>query len=73
IGISREGCPEADDDDTKNKIFVLSLCPKQAEEPYLQFVAHVARILSDEKNIEKIVASKNAAEIHRLFSAKTAK
>ncbi|NLF61476.1 MAG: PTS transporter subunit EIIA [Lentisphaerae bacterium] len=73
IGISREGCPQASGDDPKNRIFVLSLCPKQAEEPYLQFVAHVARILSDEKNVEKIVASKNAAEIHRLFSAKTTK
>ena len=67
IGISRKGCPQDDDPGQKNRIFVMSLCPKQAEEPYLQFVAHVAAILAEEKNISRIIACDSAVGIHRLF------
>ncbi|MFA6931265.1 MAG: cation:proton antiporter [Lentisphaeria bacterium] len=73
IGISRKGCRTSNDSGLQARIFVLSLCPKLAEEPYLQFVAHVASILTDEKNLEIVDSSKNSAEIHQLFCARKKK
>ncbi len=67
IGISPEGCLQSDGSGEKIKIFVLSLCPKFAEEPYLQFVAHVAAVLSDENNLKILSENADSAQIHKLF------
>lgn len=73
IGISRDGCDTPTGDDSKTKIFVLSLCPKFAEEPYLQFVAHVAAVLGNEENIQALSASPEVEDIRRVFLRKLKK
>ncbi|NLF92565.1 MAG: PTS transporter subunit EIIA [Oligosphaeraceae bacterium] len=70
IGISPEGCLHSDGSGAKIRIFVLSLCPKFAEEPYLQFVAHIAAVLSDENNLRILSGKADSAQIHQLFSTR---
>ena len=67
IGISRKGCRSASNPEQITRIFVLSLCPKLGEEPYLQFVAHVAAILADEEKLDVLKNTANSAEIQQLF------
>jgi mannitol/fructose-specific phosphotransferase system IIA component (Ntr-type) len=73
IGISRDGCDSPAGDGSKTKIFVLSLCPKFAEGPYLQLVAHVAAVLGNEENIQALSASPEVEDIRRVFLRKLKK
>jgi len=73
IGISRKGCDNPTDSGPKTKIFVLSLCPKFAEGPYLQFVAHIASVLGDEKNIQALSTSPEIEDIRKVFLSKLKK
>jgi Kef-type K+ transport system membrane component KefB/mannitol/fructose-specific phosphotransferase system IIA component (Ntr-type) len=73
IGISREGCDNPSEGGPKTNIFVLSLCPRFAEGPYLQLVAHVAAVLGDEKNIQALNASPEVEDIRRVFLSKLKK
>ncbi len=66
IGISRNGCEADSPDHGKSRFFVLSLCPKEADEPYLQFVAHVAAVLSKPGNLDAILNSP-PGEIRNFF------
>ena len=73
IGISRNGCDTPGDNGPKTRIFVLSLCPKFAEGPYLQFVAHVASVLGNEKNVQALSASPEIEDIRAVFLSKLKK
>ncbi|MCQ2379132.1 MAG: cation:proton antiporter [Victivallaceae bacterium] len=55
VGISRAGCEGATPDKEKIHIFVLSVCPKELDGPYLQFVAHVAGVLGKPGNVDAIL------------------
>jgi len=66
VGISRKGCRSSNHEQI-TRIFVLSLCPKLGEEPYLQFVAHVASILADEQNLKILETNANSGDIQQLF------
>ena len=66
VGISKKGCSSAGSQE-KTHIYVLSLCPKSSAQPYLQFVAHVAKILSRKENMEAILNAKTTEEIREIF------
>ncbi len=66
IGISRNGCEADSPDHSKSRFFVLSLCPKDSDEPYLQFVAHVAGVLGKPGNLDAILHS-SPHEIRNFF------
>jgi mannitol/fructose-specific phosphotransferase system IIA component (Ntr-type) len=60
VGISIDGCDGS-------HIFVLSLCPKRAERPYLQFIARIATIVAAEENRQAIMNSNSPAELREIF------
>ncbi len=60
VGISIDGC-------AGSHIFVLSLCPKRAERPYLQFIARIATIVAAEENRQAIMNSNSPAELREIF------
>ena len=67
VGISRKGCVSTLKPGEKVHIYVLSLCPKTSAQPYLQFVAHVAKILARKENVEAIMNAKTTDEIRDIF------
>ena len=67
VGISRKGCASTLKPDEKVHIYVLSLCPKTSAQPYLQFVAHVAKILARKENVEAIMNAKTPDQIREIF------
>ena len=66
IGISPEGI-EYDCEGGKANLVILSLCPKEQPGPYLQFIARMARALSDKGRRETIMAAQDAKEAARAF------
>ena len=67
IGISRKGCPVADREDDPTRIFILSLCPKDATQPYLQFVAQVAGVLTNPEKVAEVLAASDANAVRDIF------
>ena len=67
IGISRKGCPVGDREDDPTHIFILSLCPKDATQPYLQFVAQVAGVLTNPEKVAKVLAAPDANAVRDIF------
>ena len=67
IGISRKGCTAAAAPQEKIHIYVLSLCPKTSAQPYLQFVAHVAKILARKEKVEAILQAETAEKVLEIF------
>lgn len=73
VGISRHGCLFDEKGQEKTHIFVLSLCPKNSSQPYLQFIAHIADVLSSPENIEKLIHTSDSDQIRNIFIADSAK
>lgn len=68
IGISAKGCRRDDDPSGElMHIFVLTLCPRETEGPYLQFIAHIAKILCIKSNVEYLKQIKTAEKVRKLF------
>ena len=67
IGISRNGCPVSDRENDPTHIFILSLCPKDATQPYLQFVAQVAGVLTDPEKVAEVLAATDANAVRDIF------
>ena len=67
IGISRKGCPAADGGEGLSRIFILSLCPKDATQPYLQFVAQVAGVLTNPDKVAEVLAASDANAVRDIF------
>lgn len=73
VGISKKGCTSSAKPNEKTHIYVLSLCPKTSAQPYLQFVAHVAKILARKDNVEAILNAKTPEQIREIFLGNYAK
>lgn len=73
VGISKKGCTSSAKPNEKTHIYVLSLCPKTSAQPYLQFVAHVAKILARKENVEAILNAKTPEQIREIFLGNYAK
>ena len=67
IGISRKGCAVDGREDDPTHIFVLSLCPKDAAQPYLQFVAQVAGVLTSPEKVAEVMAAPDANAVRDIF------
>ena len=67
VGISRKGCPVDGRDGDPTHIFVLSLCPKDAAQPYLQFVAQVAGVLTSPEKVAEVMAAPDANAVRDIF------
>lgn len=67
LAVSRQGCI-AKNQNGKIHIFLLCLTPPDFDNPYLQFIAHAAAILSKEENISKIKNAVSTTEICNLFN-----
>ena len=68
IGISADGIDYDEGADPRVRIVILSVCPKDEPGPYLQFIARIARVLTDGKRREAILSARDAAEAARVFT-----
>ena len=69
IGISADGIDyDEGAPDHRVNLVILSVCPKDEPGPYLQFIARIARVLSDAKRREAILSARDAAEAARVFT-----
>ncbi|MBO5991921.1 MAG: PTS sugar transporter subunit IIA, partial [Lentisphaeria bacterium] len=67
IGVSKEGVMCDAPDGKPTHVFVLSICPKDANAPYLRYMAQVAKVLDTDVNIEAIRQMNNTAVIREMF------
>ena len=69
IGISAEGIDyDEGTPDHRVRLVILSVCPKDEPGPYLQFIARIARVLTDGKRREAILSARDASEAARVFT-----
>ena len=67
IGISKEGVKCDAPDAEPTRVFVLSVCPKDANAPYLRFVARVAQVLNTKDAVATICEMNDIAQIRNMF------
>jgi mannitol/fructose-specific phosphotransferase system IIA component (Ntr-type) len=48
----------------------MSLCPPEFNNPYLQFVSHIAGVLAKKENIAQILQAKTQQEVFQVFAGK---
>ena len=70
IGIKKEGYAFDAPDKEVTKIIILSLCPKDSNEPFLQFMSQVAAVLNSKENIADILKASSAGEIRKIMIAR---
>ncbi len=70
IGIKPEGLQYDDDPDSRAQIVILSLCPRYESGPYLQFIAQIAKILSDKVKRQALISAKDAREVKEIITRK---
>ena len=70
IGIKPEGIQYDDDPDSRAQIVILSLCPRYESGPYLQFIAQIAKILSDKEKRQALISAKDAQEVKEIITRK---
>ena len=66
IAVSKNGIPSGDGRE-KMKIFVLTLSSPETDQPYLQYIARIGRLLIKEKNIKQILQASSPAELRTIF------
>ncbi len=73
VGVKRSGVDFGSLDAKPSKIFVLTLAPKKHQEPYLQFVGEMTKVLIDPARRDRILSSRTNKELYSIFtkSAKT--
>lgn len=69
IGIKKEGYSFDAPDKEVTRIIILSLCPKDSSEPFLQFMSQVAAVLNSKENIADILKASSAGEIRKIMIA----
>ena len=73
IGISKKGVMSDAPDGMPTHVFVLSVCPKDANAPYLRYVAQVARVLNSKNAVKNICEMENSLQIREMFISKKGK
>ena len=71
IGIKKEGIDFDSLDGEPSKIFIITLSPKNAPAPHVQFMSAVSQVLTEE-NRKKILSIKSAKELYKIFTGKDA-
>ncbi len=69
LGVRKDGVEFNSLDKQPARIFVVTLIPQQAPEPYLKFIATLSLVLSEEANREKILACESDRELYETFAA----
>lgn len=64
VGIKRTGVDFNSLDGKPSQIFVLTLAPKNNQEPYLQFVGEVTKVLINIDNRERILSAPGRSELY---------
>ena len=67
IAISRSGCASTGASAEATEVFVLSLSPLDAGQPYLQHMSHIGKLLMKKEFIDEVLAADNAAALRDLF------
>ena len=70
VGIRSEGVQCDGDNDSMAQIFILALCPRGESGPYLQFIAQISKLLSDESRRQALISAKSAQEVKKIITAK---
>ena len=70
VGIKPEGIQYDDAPDSRAQIVILSLCPRYESGPYLQFIAQIAKILSDKVKRQALISAKDAREVKEIITRK---
>jgi len=65
IGLIREGIEFDSLDGQPSRIFILTLAPKGPQEPYLEYVADVSRMLMNKDTRERILASEYDQQLYQ--------
>ena len=73
IGVSKKGVASDAPDGMPTHVFVLSVCPKDANAPYLRYVAQVARVLNAKDAVKNICEMENTSQIREMFIRKKGK
>jgi mannitol/fructose-specific phosphotransferase system IIA component (Ntr-type) len=68
VGISKEGTVSPCNPEEKTHVYLLSLCPKHSDNPYLQFVAHAAKILSVKENVNAMMNATTPEAVRDIFT-----
>lgn len=68
IGVKRAGVDFGSIDGKLSRIFVLTLAPKTATSPYLQFLSVISRLLSNQTVREQVLSCKNSKELYRVLT-----
>ena len=66
IALSRNGVLNADGCSRTN-IFILTLSPVDARQPYLQYISRIGELLLQEKNIDSILNARTPEELRNIF------
>ena len=70
IGIKPEGIQYDEDADSRARIFIVSLCPRNESGPYLRLIAQLSKLLSDESRRQALIAAKTAPEVKKIITSK---
>ena len=70
IGIKPEAVQCDNDNDSMAQIFIVALCPRGESGPYLQFIAQISKLLSDEARRQALISAKSAQEVKKIITSK---
>ncbi len=65
LGLKKRGVDFASLDGKPSRIFLLTLSPRESQEPYLQFMAEMSQFLRREENRRRLLASRDDADLYR--------
>ncbi len=65
LGLKKAGVDFNSFDGKPARIFLLTLSPREAQEPYLQFMAEMSQFLRREENRERLLASRDDRELYQ--------
>ena len=68
VGLVKEGIDFDSLDGKKSCIFVLTLAPAASQEPYLEYLAQISKVLMNEENRNKILQCRTNAELYEFVT-----
>lgn len=70
VGVKREGVDFNSLDKKPSTIFVITLVPREFSQPYLQYMAEVARFLMNNENRRRILSCNRNEELYNILTSK---
>ncbi|MBU4306150.1 MAG: cation:proton antiporter [Candidatus Omnitrophica bacterium] len=69
VGLKKNGAEFNSLDKKPSTIFVMTLSPKTTNEPYLQFMAEISKVLTIPENRNKLLASETTSQMYEILTA----